>query len=153
MDGAEFTPLSLASKEEILEKIEEEDYSFFEEGRYFYGDTTEPGYYTPEYQAYRKRLHPEDGSEPQYTPAELAEKLVRDSVEEVENRNEGDGHAMYLTLHFKPYDMYVTLAGYYSSWGSSEWDEIFVSKPYEVTETYYARVEEVDAMETEKETE
>jgi len=42
----------------------------------------------------------------------LVKQLVRDSVQEVESRDEDDG--MYLAIYSKPYDMYVSLLSFQS---------------------------------------
>ena len=59
----------------------------------------------------------------------------------VEDFNDGDGNAMYLTLHLPDYDLYVSIIGTYSSWASGEWEDVFVSEPYIHTETKYKRKE------------
>jgi hypothetical protein len=55
---------------------------------------------------------------------------VYDLAEELERDGAYDGQDMTLTWFFKPYNLYVTLAGTYSSWGDSRWHDIFVSEPY-----------------------
>ena len=137
-------PLALAPKEEILEKVAEKDWSYFAEdtSEFFIGDRIEtPEYDSPEYESWSKRMYPDDGSEPVLTPEEKAEEEVEKSVETVSRFNEGDGRGRYMTLHFKPYDLYVTLEGRYSSWGDSEWSDVYVSEPKEHIVISYDRKE------------
>lgn len=63
-------------------------------------------------------------------------------VEWKDERSYGDGNERYATIHFKQYDLYVSLIGMYSSHGSSTWDECFVSRPYVHREVRYEAVEE-----------
>jgi hypothetical protein len=134
----------LAPKEEILQKVAKNDFSYFDEEsqQYFLGDRLDiPEYNTPEFTARRKRFYPDDGSEPVLSPEEKAENEVENSVETVGSYNDGDGHQRYMTYYFKPYDLYVTLAGSYFSWGGSSWDEVYVSEPIEHTIVCYERKE------------
>jgi len=132
----------LAPKEEILQKVAKNDFSYFDEEsqEYFLGDRLSiPEYDTPEFTAWTKRIYPDDGSEPVLTPEEKAENEVEDSVKNVSSYNDGDGREKYMTYYFKPYDLYVTLEGLYSSWSGSSWHEVYVSEPIEHTIVCYER--------------
>lgn len=65
-----------------------------------------------------------------------------DLIEWVEQRSYGDGNERFATIHFKEYNLYVSLVGVYSSYGESTWDQIYVSKPYIYREVRYEPVEE-----------
>lgn len=128
--------LKLASKEEILNAVENEDFSYFEEGGYISGEAVSSSYKTDEdYDAFWDRRNTKT-----LTPEEQSDEEILDSVETVERHNDGDGRTMYQTVHFKPYDLYVTMLGTYSSHGSSYWEEVFVSERVEQTIYVYNRV-------------
>lgn len=59
----------------------------------------------------------------------------------LENRCDGDGSEYNYTIQFPQLDnILVTLNGYYSSWGESEFTEVFLSKPYEFKEIRYEKI-------------
>ena len=134
-------PLTLAPKEEIVAAVTAGDRDYFENRKYFQGNRIDHGRWgSDEYKEYMNRCNPRDGSTPQYTPEEKLEVDTENSVEEVEHRDEGDGHAQYMTIHFKPYDLYVSMTGRYSSYGDCSWNEVFISEPYPHTETRYRKI-------------
>lgn len=57
--------------------------------------------------------------------------------EVVYDENWGDGNDWIVVLHFPKFDIYAKLEGYYSSWDSSELEEVFDAEPYEYKETRY----------------
>ncbi len=59
----------------------------------------------------------------------------------VEERNMGDGNEMYRTLFFSEYELYVSLTGWFSSYGPPEWTDIFVSEPFTYYETRYSPIQ------------
>ena len=134
--------LKLASKEEILAKVAANDYNFFDEdsdadNHYWqgksYDNTLEWG--TPEYIAHRQRR-----AANALLPVELADKALKASVVMVEDDNDGDGNEMRKTIHFKDYDLYVSLRGYYSSWDNSQWENVYVTRPVEYTAVRFVQV-------------
>lgn len=128
--------LKLASKEEILQAIEDDNFAYFEDGEYITGEAVSQSYKTDEeYDAFWNRRDTKT-----LTPEEQADEEIIDSVQTVERHNDGDGRTMYLTLHFKPYDLFVSLNGTYSSHGSSSWQEVFVSEQVQQTIYVYNRV-------------
>ncbi len=66
-------------------------------------------------------------------------------VDSLQRRNLGDGRPLYHTLEFTFPDggekIVVTLAGTYSSYDSTYWDEVYISEPYIHSETRYRKVE------------
>lgn len=65
-----------------------------------------------------------------------------DLIDWNDERSYGDGNERFATIHFKEYDLYVSLVGVYSSYGESTWDQIYVSRPYIHREVRYQAVEE-----------
>jgi hypothetical protein len=122
--------IKLASKEEILAKVQQNAHEWIDSQQFVIG----------------KRIQHDDWKEwadrrrkNQYTADELEEAVVDDSYETVENDNDGDGREQRRTYHFKDYDLYVSLVGTYSSHGDCYWNDVFVSEPYEYTETRYKK--------------
>ncbi len=75
---------------------------------------------------------------------EILRHQYRDDVKTVYQDNDGDGRTAYLTLKFdfkdgQP-DLFVSMLGYYSSYGGDNWDRVFFSEPYTFTETRYREV-------------
>jgi len=131
-------PFRLASKETILQKLSERDSVYFEQLGFIEGEPIDYGdYNSPARRDWISRRNPPDGSAPRLTAEEQADFDVRNSAETVENRNEGDGAERYITYYFAPYDLYISMSGYYSSYGESTWNEMFVAKPYIYTEIHY----------------
>jgi FtsZ-interacting cell division protein YlmF len=129
-------PLRLASKEDILQAVEEEQFDYFDNEDYISGKPVSSSYKTDEdYDAYWNRRETNT-----LTPEEQADEETKDSAKVVEDHNDGDGRTMYKTIHFKPYDLYVTILGTYSSHGSSWWNDVFLSRPKEVTVVVYNRI-------------
>ncbi len=62
------------------------------------------------------------------------------NIKVVEDRNFGDGNDAFKTFYFKDYDLYISMTGYYSSYNGYEWTSIFLSKPYQYTETRYEEI-------------
>jgi hypothetical protein len=96
------------TKEEILEKIEQGDVSFF------------------------KSLFDED-----FDDEEEEEGKEPPETETVYNENWGDGNDWIVVLYLPKFDLYVKLEGYYSSWDVSELTSVVEAEPYEHTETRY----------------
>ena len=63
-------------------------------------------------------------------------------IEWFDERNYGDGNEQFATVYFKPYDLYVSLIGTYSSYDGSTWEQCFVSRPYIHREVRFEPVEE-----------
>ena len=62
-------------------------------------------------------------------------------IVQIEDRYDGDGSEYNYTIQFPQLDdILVTLNGYYSSWDSPDFGEVFLSKPYEYKETRYGRL-------------
>lgn len=74
------------------------------------------------------------------------EYTLDDVAKEVYSFNGGDGQYWIVVFKFtNPKDpnsfFFLTLAGYYSSWDSSELNTAYVSEPYTFTETRYKKIE------------
>lgn len=129
--------LKLTTKEKILKKVKESDTDWFLEDKYFQGKPLDrDSWEAKDWIAFDKRR-----STNTLLVEEQEEENVRSSVEGVQSYNDGDGNCQYKTLYFKPYDLYVSLVGTYSSWGEGSWDDVFVSEPYIHTETRYKKKE------------
>jgi len=134
-------PLFLASKEEILAEVQANNCDYFVDRKFFQGSRTDHGDHNSNtYKDFYNRRFPQDGSSPQLTPEEQVDVDVEFSVEEVERRDEGDGHYQYMTLYFVSYDLNVSLVGRYSSYSDSCWDNVFISETFQYTETRYRRL-------------
>lgn len=55
----------------------------------------------------------------------------------VHSNDGGDGRGATKTVYIPKLDVYVTLEGWYSSYGGTEYNKIGFSKPYEYKETRY----------------
>ena len=110
--------LRLASKEEILAKIQEKNVRWFRDQKYVLG---------------QEEFEELDENEEKWK----AEGDFYRTIPTVEERNDGDGNDAYLTIHFKEHDMYVSLTGTYSSWDSTNYHRVFQSVPYTYTETRF----------------
>lgn len=122
--------IKLASKEEILEHVEMNNCSWFENKEYI-SKSSLPRleYNSPEYiRRYVDRI---------LTEEEEAENEVYASAYVIDDYNEGDGNTAQQTHYFKPYDLYVSLYGVYSSWDRTIYDNVYVTTPYQHTETRY----------------
>jgi hypothetical protein len=64
------------------------------------------------------------------------------NLEQVYEQKGGDGQLITRTFCIKPYHMYVTVEGIYSSWEGSDFMGCYISIPYEYTETRYKKPEE-----------
>ena len=61
-------------------------------------------------------------------------------IEVVGERDYRDGNDTYKTIFFKPYNLYVSMEGYYSSYEGYTWTKVFLSEPYIHTETRYEEI-------------
>ena len=148
--------LELATEETILQKIENSDHDFFTNAEYYIGEK-EPGTY--QHKKTKKIISfaefelipwniPKGGDLNANNPLKSVYKYVRsrddefydETVETVEEDNDGDGRDACLTLHFKPYDLFVKLEGRYSSYDGTEYDTVYVAETYKYTETRYRRI-------------
>jgi hypothetical protein len=68
--------------------------------------------------------------------------ILKQNLEQVYEQEGGDGQLITRTFWIKPYHMYVTVEGIYSSWEGSDFKECYISIPYEYTETRYKKPEE-----------
>lgn len=54
--------------------------------------------------------------------------------------NMGDGHEQGIVVKHEESGRFFKITGYYSSWDSSDWDELEEVEPYEVTKIRYRKV-------------
>lgn len=62
-------------------------------------------------------------------------------IQLMDQRYYGDGNERFVTVHFVDHGIYVSVEGYYSSYGSSSWDTCYLSVPYTHTEIRFNRVD------------
>ena len=141
---------TLKPKEFFLEQVKNKKAAWFDKGynsdNEFFDGEYETGFFvnqrtgekltSDEY--YATNMTQEQESEILYLESE--DEKLHDLVKIVEERNDGDGNAAYMTFYFIPYDLYISLRGTYSSWGSTDYSEVFVSKPYEYKEIRYEKL-------------
>ena len=51
--------------------------------------------------------------------------------------NMGDGNEITEVCYFPEHDLHVMMIGFYSSWDSTQWDEIGIASPFTFTETRF----------------
>jgi hypothetical protein len=66
--------------------------------------------------------------------------IIGNHVRIVYDMNYGDGNDYYITFHFVDFDFYVSIEGYYSSYDSAQFNEVYFSKPYEYKEIRYEKI-------------
>lgn len=134
--------ITLVSREMIVLQVKARNYDWFLKCNYFSGKRISHGVVgTAEYNNWVARIYHENGTKPQLTLEEYLEDEVEASVEELDISNSGDGSQCRRTMHFIPYNLYVTMLGTYSSWDSPKWDDVFFSEPYTFTETRFKPVD------------
>jgi hypothetical protein len=129
--------LNIASKKTILEQVKLGKCSYFAEKKFLEG-TQEfvPTQYSPKYKNFQTRLEDDE-----LTQEEKHEHELMHLADPIEERNDGDGRTAYQTYHFPEYDLHVSLVGWYFSSEGYEWDEVFLSEPYEHKEIRYKSIE------------
>lgn len=65
--------------------------------------------------------------------------ILEENLEQVYEQEGGDGHLITRTFWIKPYHMYVTVEGIYSSWEGSDFRECYISEPFLFQETRYKK--------------
>ena len=128
----------MLTKELIRAKIKEQDVKFFE---------TIYDYISGNSSRYTDHLIDDLGLEAESDDVQeerieaFLESIDSSTVKILEDDNDGDGNSMYATLQFKTLDnMLVSLGGYYSSYDSSEWTDVFESMPVERTVIDYVPI-------------
>ena len=70
---------------------------------------------------------------------QVQKTIYNEHIEEVYYSSSGDGRPMTKTFLVKPYNVYITIDGIYSSWEGPTFSECYLSESYLFQETRYRK--------------